>query len=211
MFRIWISCNYFTFHDATVKDSWPVKTNLSTSKILSTFSHVVSNFFIMHQMETAKTFTCAWTSFHQPSLLCKSYWFYLASDFHPSPFRNVSKWKKSIGHLQFCSRIALPSFLCPSCINFHFWIQHQHLPEIFYTFFDSSRLMHEFQFPTFSDSTDGVLSIPESNNPVQDMLLHPKCHHGKQSLIFIPLFTATHHSLWIFFFDRLDFLVLSFL
>ena len=103
--------------------------------------------------------------------------------------------KKSIGHLQFCSRIALPSFLCPSCINFHFWIQHQHLPEIFYTFFDSSRLMHEFQFPTFSDSTDGVLSIPESNNPVQDMLLHPKCHHGKQSLIFIPLFTATHHSL----------------
>ena len=54
MTTLLISSDYFTFHVATVKDSWPVKTNLSTSKILSTFSHVVSNFFIMHQMELQK-------------------------------------------------------------------------------------------------------------------------------------------------------------
>ena len=33
--------------------------------------------------------------------------------------------------------------------------------------------MHEFQFPTFPDSTDRAFLIPESNNPMQDMLLHP--------------------------------------
>ena len=56
MTTLLISSDYFTFHDVTVKDSWPVKTNLLISNNLSTFSHVVSNFFIMDRIETAKAF-----------------------------------------------------------------------------------------------------------------------------------------------------------
>ena len=54
---IWISSDYFTVHFATLKDSWPVKTNLSISNNLSTFSHAVSNFFIMDGIRTANAFT----------------------------------------------------------------------------------------------------------------------------------------------------------
>ena len=141
---------YFAFQFATVKDSWPVKTNLLISNNLSTFSHVYSNFFMMDRIETAKAFAITWTLFYQPSLLCKSYWFYLASDFHRSHFRSVSLSEKNplvVLNLFFSNRLA--TFLCPSFMNFRFWIQHQHLPEIFHTLFDSTRLCMNFNFQPF--------------------------------------------------------------
>ena len=74
--------------------NWPVKKSLSISNNISAISFVAPNVFIIRRIETAKTSTCAWPSFHQLSLLSKSCWFFLASDFHRSLFRNVSKSKK---------------------------------------------------------------------------------------------------------------------
>ena len=162
--------DYFTFHFATLKDSWPVKTNLSISNNLSTFSHAVSNFFIMDGIRTANAFTIIYGHHFTSHLYFVSHTgstLHLISTVIILEMFPSEKNPLVVLNSFFSNRLA--SFLCPSFMNFRFWIQHQYLPEIFHTLFDSSRLMHEFQFSTFPDSTDRAFSIPESNNPVQDI------------------------------------------
>lgn len=77
-------------------DGQPVKTFLSVSNSNFAFSYLVSNLFIMHQVKAAKMFAYTWTSFQQPPLLSKPFWFFIATPFSPVSIKKCFQVEKNL-------------------------------------------------------------------------------------------------------------------
>ena len=155
-----------------------------SSKKISAFSYVASNFFKMHRIETAKNVYSCLEKISAASHLyfLSPYWFDLASN---STVVLLEMFPSSIAQTQVCSRIALPSFFLytqivstfnpgysiKTCQNFHLhfvivvdWCVNFNL-QLF-----QIPLMEYFRFENQTNQ------YSESNKPYS---ASPECHHGK--------------------------------